>query len=135
MELKNMTKLILVRGLPGSGKSTLAKQIVGTKDDWVHIETDKFWKEDYSDFTFSKLKQAHQWCQAHTFNYLLDTINVVVSNTFTQRWEMESYFDMATKLGINPQIITCYGNFGSVHNVPEDVIIKMKNRFEHNIVF
>ena len=130
-----MRKLILVRGLPGSGKSTLAKQIAKSMENCYHMETDKFWAEDYSDFDLSKLKQAHQWCQAHTFDYLHDGFSVVVSNTFTQRWEMQPYFDMAIEFGINPQIITCYGNFGSVHNVPEDAIIKMKNRFEHNIVF
>jgi predicted kinase len=130
-----MRKLILVRGLPGSGKSTLANQIAKSMENCYHFETDKFWKEDYSDFDLSGLKQAHQWCQAHTFNTLHDNMSVVVSNTFTQRWELEPYFDMATEFGINPQIITCYGNFGSVHNVPEETLLKMKNRFEHNIVF
>ena len=36
--------------------------------------------------------------------------------------------------GIVPQIITCEGSFRNIHNVPEEVIEKMKARFEYNIL-
>jgi energy-coupling factor transporter ATP-binding protein EcfA2 len=135
-----MVKLILVRGLPGSGKSTLAKSL--TK--FTHIETDHYFaSEDGYKFDAPKIKAAHAWCQAETQRCLdlCDICNnfvvwpgVVVSNTFTQRWELEPYFEIAKSLNIVPQIITCYGNYGSGHDVSDDVLAKMKARFEHDIV-
>jgi hypothetical protein len=56
---------------------------------------------------------------------------IVVSNTFTQEWEMQSYFDMANEYGYKVFSIIVENRHGSqsVHNVPEETLIKMKNRF------
>ena len=120
-----MSGLILVRGLPGSGKSTLAKNLIGF---YLHLETDMFWGEDYK-FDASRLGAAHEWCRRETLERLAAGWGVVVSNTFTTLDEMRPYFKMAAELGIVPQVITCHGQFGSVHNVPAHTIEKMKARF------
>jgi len=129
-------KMILIRGLPGSGKSTLAESLT----DFIHMETDMYWKNDYSDFDVKELKAAHAWCQLETKRWLISLDShmytgpkkgVVISNTFTQKWEMDPYIKIAEEFGIVPQFITCQGNYGSVHNVPQDVIDKMYNRFEY----
>ena len=138
-----MPKLIIVRGLPGSGKSTLAKNM----SDYYHVETDQFWRNEEGEYKFdvTRLKEAHAWCQDKV-RKCLKSLNdssgllyhfdgVVVSNTFTQRWEMEPYFQIARDLNIEPQIITCQGNFGSIHDVPQEVLDKMKKRFEHDVAF
>lgn len=125
-------QLMLIRGLPGSGKTTLAKRIIYGKGTWKHIETDLYWGDDYR-FDITKIKQAHEWCQKHTKMHLNFGYNVIVSNTFTQRWELEPYLDIAKEYNIKPQIIIATGDFGSVHGVPQDVIQKMKDRFEWNI--
>ena len=122
-----MKNLILVRGLPGSGKSTVAKSLGG-----FHIETDMFWGLEYK-FDMSRIKEAHQWCQdmaKKAFN-LYD--KVVVSNTFTTAFELLPYFDIAKEVGIKPQVILCQGQFGNIHNVPEEVLAKMAGRFEYNV--
>ncbi len=101
-----MKELFLLRGLPGSGKSTLAKSIGGT---WV--EADHYFLNENGDYEFdaSKLKEAHRYCQ----NYVEDSMKfyigledtfispsrILVSNTFTQEWEMQPYFDLAEKYG------------------------------------
>ena len=57
---------------------------------------------------------------------------IVVSNTFTQEWEMKPYFEMAELYGYQVFSIVVENRHGGInqHNVPEDKIEQMKNRFE-----
>jgi tRNA uridine 5-carbamoylmethylation protein Kti12 len=129
-------ELILIRGTPGSGKSTLAKSL---SKDYIHLETDMFWGEKY-EFDVKRLGEAHEWCREQARSYLelimrypTVTRGVIVSNTFTTRWELGPYFDMAEDFGIIPQVILCQGNWKNVHDAPQEVIDKMKARFEYDI--
>ena len=122
-------KLLLIRGLPGSGKSTLAKNLIG----WYgHLETDQFWGKDYA-FDVTKLGEAHKWCQDETRKLLTRGFSPVVSNTFTTKKELQPYFDIAKEFGIIPTVILCQNSFGSVHNVPEETLKRMADRFEYDI--
>lgn len=129
-----MKKLFLVRGIPGSGKSTFAKELDG-----IHFETDNYFMVDGEyNFDSSKLKEAHQWCQNEVNNAMIlnhtAKINdrIVVSNTFTQEWEMKPYFEMAKEWGYTVFSIIVENRHGGVneHGVPEDKLEIMKNRFE-----
>jgi len=116
-------KLILVRGLPGSGKSTIAKTLTG----YVHVEADMYhYQDDKYCFKIENIKLSHEWCMAETENQLDAGKRVVVSNTFTQMWEMEPYFNM----GVETSVIVAHGSFKSIHNVPEEAIKRMADRFE-----
>lgn len=123
-----MRKLVLIRGLPGSGKSTMAKSL----KNFIHLETDQYWGPNY-EFDASKLGAAHSWCQEQTRKWLKDDFDVVVSNTFTTKKELRPYFAIAEEFGIKPSVYIAQGNFGNVHNVPEEVLFKMNARFEYNI--
>jgi predicted kinase len=126
--------LYIVRGVPGSGKSTFAKSLGGT-----HFETDKFFMVDGEyKFDGTKIKEAHKWCQdsvntAMLLNHTsgLNSI-IVVSNTFTQEWEMEPYFQMANYFDYKVFSIVVENRHGGInqHGVPEDKIQIMKDRFE-----
>lgn len=124
--------LYIIRGLPGSGKSTLAKNlyIFGLVD--YHFEADMYFIDAEGNYKFdpSKLKDAHAWCQEAVRGQIEGGDSVAVSNTFTQMWEMEPYLDMAKELGVKTSIITVEGNYGSIHNVPEEAITRMRNRWE-----
>jgi ABC-type phosphate/phosphonate transport system ATPase subunit len=129
-----MKTLYIVRGVPGSGKSTFAKSLGGT-----HFETDSYFMVDGEyKFDFTKLKEAHKWCQdsVNTAMILNHTTGlndiIVVSNTFTQEWEMQPYFDMSESWGYRVFSIIVENRHGGVneHGVPEDKIEIMKNRFE-----
>ena len=122
-----MAKLILVRGIPGSGKSTYAKKL-GLVN---HFEADMYFIKDGSyRFDPSQIKEAHEWCQSQTREAIKRGDSVVVSNTFTQHWEMKPYLDMAEELGIEVRVIRMTTDFGNIHGVPEVVIDNMKERFE-----
>jgi predicted kinase len=127
--------LYLVRGLPGSGKSTFAKTLGG-----IHIEADQYFVDVEGNYNFdgSKIKLAHEYCRTQTEAWMktdTDQVNVnkiVVSNTFTQEWEMEPYFELAKKYGYKVfSIIVENRHEGiNVHGVPEEKIEQMKNRFK-----
>jgi hypothetical protein len=55
-----------------------------------------------------------------------------VSNTFTQEWEMKPYFDLAKKYGYKVFTVIVENRHGgkNVHNVPDEALEKMRNRFE-----
>ncbi len=130
-----MKELFLLRGLPGSGKSTLAKSIIGG----VHYEADMYFMKDGEyQFDITLLKDAHQWCQNSIevimkgWGDVLPASKVIVSNTFTQEWEMKPYFELAEKYGYRVHSLIVENRHGGVneHGVPEDKLEIMKNRFE-----
>ena len=130
--------LTLVRGLPGSGKSTFANLITNK---FSICQADLFFydKEGNYNFDGSKLKLAHVWCFNQVRIRMEDNkLNpqfypeIVVSNTFTQEWEMLPYYDLAKKYGYRVHSLIVENRHGGVneHGVPEDKIKLMKNRFE-----
>ena len=119
-----MAQLVLIRGIPGSGKSTLAKTEFPNH---LHIECDMYFiKNGKFKYRAFEATDAHIWCKWHTETFLRAGRDVVVSNTFTEFWELEYY----VKLGYETKIIDAKGNFESIHNVPENIIHRMKRRFE-----
>lgn len=125
-------KMILIRGLPGSGKSTLAKMLVGPVTD--HYEADMYFvKDGVYKFDSSAIGDAHQWCQESVRRSLQRHRSVVVSNTFTQAWELEDYFIIAKFFGITPNIVKCQSNFGSIHSIPQEAYDRMASRWQEEV--
>lgn len=150
-----MTKeLILIRGLPGSGKSTLANKI----KEWAHSHdcSDYVYGDELMNFSHfeadmyhietlgsvggrqiteyrwkpENVAKAHLWCQNSTKEVLRLGGSVIVSNTFSRVWEMQPYIQMAREFGAKLTVLTCEGNYGSVHDVPPEVVDKMRARWE-----
>lgn len=134
-----MKLLYIVRGLPGSGKSTIAEKLAPK---WWVFEADQFFCdkdehgnpiEDTYSFDAKKIAFAHKDCQErvrHSMHRCVDDTTLVVSNTFTQKWEVKPYIELAKKYGYEVQIITVQSNFKNVHGVPQESIMRMKNRWE-----
>ena len=123
-----MSKLTLIRGLPGSGKSTMARKIA-IDTGALHVEAD-MWLDYSQPYTPEAAKRAHAICQSQARHGLIALDKVVVSNTFTRQWEMQPYLDMARHYGAQVEIITATGDYGSIHNVPDNVIQAMRERWE-----
>jgi predicted kinase len=134
-----MKELFLLRGLPGSGKSTLANSIAGS--DFLVCEADKYFydKEGNYNFDGSKLKDAHEFCRNTVETYMKDSLvndqfyrKIVVSNTFTQEWEMQTYYDLAEKYGYRVYSLVVENRHGGVneHGVPDDKLKQMRDRFQ-----
>jgi predicted kinase len=135
-----MKKLYILRGLPGSGKSTLANTIVDTI---AVCEADQYFVDkETGEYKFNpdEIKIAHQWCKDEVENrmkynqdtYGLDYSEIVVSNTFTQEWEMEPYFKLAEKYGYQVFSMIVENRHGGKnnHGVPDEKVEVMKNRFQ-----
>jgi predicted kinase len=124
-----MKELFILRGLPGAGKTTLAKSLGG-----MHIEADNYFMDgDEYKFDASKLKEAHAWCQNVVKVWILNSVpKITVSNTFTQEWEMQPYYDLAEKYGYRVYSLVVENRHGGVneHGVPEEKLVQMKKRFE-----
>lgn len=122
-------ELFLLRGLPGAGKSTLAKSLGGK-----HIEADMFFvKDGVYKFDATKIKDAHSWCTNMVGSWMTDDEDrIVVSNTFTQEWEMQWYYNWAKDFDYKVFSLVVENRHGgaNAHNVPVDTINRMKNRFE-----
>lgn len=135
-------KLFIIRGIPGSGKSTYVEEVLHPKfSNLVHIEADMYFynKDGEYEFDPSKLSEAHEWCYETAKHELLGLEhpdmpsrkrNVAVANTFTQKWEMEKYLELATYEGVEVKVIRLENRFENIHGVPEEAIKKMQDRFE-----
>ena len=124
-----MRQLVLLRGLPGAGKSTFANLLGG-----IHVEADQYFMQDGEyKFDASKLKQAHNWCKLRVEHSMEDGADkITVSNTFTQEWEMDAYFELAEKYGYQTFCLIVENRHDSknIHGCPDDKIEQMRNRFE-----
>ena len=135
--------LYLIRGLTGSGKSTLADMI--EEGLWLEhelaaltISTDDYWTKPDGKYRFdaSQLKKAHAYTQDTVRLHLKGLRHhvdvVIVHNTFSCNWEMKPYKDMAKEFGWSVFVIECQNDFGSTHDVPDEVRERMAERWERN---
>ena len=123
-----MSTLSIITGIPGSGKSTFAHKnfpgVLVLENDMFHTHNGKY------DFNASKQHAAVNWCFKATEFAMMNGMDVVVSNTFTQRRFVQPYADLAKKYGYEFKVYDMNGNFGDVHNVPKDVKDRMAKQFE-----
>ena len=129
-----MTQRILIMGLPGAGKSTLAKEIGG-----IVLEADQYFIDSRTrEYKFDpiKLKDAHNDCRTRCERWMESGYQIIVSNTFTQEWEMKPYYDLANRFGYRVFSLIVENRHGgkNIHNVPEDKLEQMKNRFEIKLI-
>ena len=54
----------------------------------------------------------------------------IIDNTNITNMEAAPYIWIAKKFGASIEIIRCWGKYKSTHNVPEEIIEKMRERME-----
>lgn len=128
--------IYIIRGLPGSGKSSLGKKlsnVVRAADDFFMVDGEYM-------FDPKLLGQAHAACFNNVENDLKTTGTAVVANTFTMRWEMEPYLQLADNEDARVVVIDTFDAGKSdeelarlnEHGVPAKSIAAMRARYEHN---
>lgn len=121
--------LYIVRGVSGAGKSSFGKTLNAIK-----IEADDYHINEKGEYDWKpeNVKAAHKWCQNKCEDLMKDSSHIAICNTFTQEWEMEPYFELAKKYNYQVFTVIVENRHGgkNIHNVPEETLEKMKNRFE-----
>lgn len=135
--------LYIFRGLPGAGKTTRARALAEEIEAYPVSADDHFVGEDgVYRFDGNKLTAAHAECQEKARSCLMQGLDVVVHNTFTQGWELTPYVIMAEKFGAKMEILSIFDGglddaalaARNVHNVPEANIAAMRARWEFDII-
>lgn len=124
-----MKTLYIVRGVPGSGKSTWVRNNLHIKA----FEADDFFMRDgVYRYIPDMVPRAHEFCKRRCENAMKEGQEIIaVANTFTRKWEYSKYIELAEKYGYEIVIHVCKGNYKNIHNVPDDAIAKMRERFEY----
>jgi predicted kinase len=126
--------LIILRGIPGSGKNSFA-ELLNTKaicsaDDW-HTHKGKY------NWLPQNVSVAHEWCQRKCRRFMKKQAErIVIANTNTTERELQPYLDLARQFGYKIYSVIIENRHGSanIHNVPDETLEKMKNRFKDNIL-
>ena len=158
--------LFLIRGLPGSGKDTLAARLKGpglapssivrihSADDFFMSHNQNWTKHPFEtvgprhrrratppttyNFDPKKLPQAHKACQEDCDASLEDGYDVAICNTFSCRWELQPYLDLAKKHDATVIVMDLF-DAGltdeelaerNTHGVPVESIAAMRRRWE-----
>ena len=127
--------LIILRGLPGSGKTSFAKYMFSNNV----FEADQYFVDSDGNYNFdaTKLHAAHLDCQKRVEDLMKMSettqygSEIVVSNTSTTEKELKPYYDLAEKYDYKVVSLIVENRHGSknVHNVPDEKLEQMKNRF------
>lgn len=111
------------------------------EDSYPVYSADDFFEDVHGNYNFdaSKLREAHAMCQKNTELAMAKAVKneyefekIFVANTFTRKWEMDVYYELAEKYGFKVYSIIVENRHGSsnMHEVPEEQVQRMKDRFE-----
>lgn len=92
-----------------------------------------FMRDGEYKFCPDKIKMAHEWCRVQVMHSMIcEMPKIVVSNTFTQKWEMDAYYELAKQYGYQVHSLIVENRHGGVneHGVSEEKLEVMRNRFE-----
>lgn len=126
--------LILLRGLPGAGKSTFAK-LISENGKYPVFSVDDYFTDHLGryQFIYSENHLAYAQCQSLTERAIQQGLEkIIVHNTFTMRWELEPYFNLAKKYHCKLFVLTVenYHQNKNIHDIPQEHLVKMADKYE-----
>ena len=127
--------IIILRGISGCGKTSLAellvnKEFICTADDY-HIKNGKYeWKQENANL-------AHLKCQKKCENLMKASApKIIIANTSSTEKELKPYYDLAYKYNYKVfcAIVENRHSGKNIHNVPQEIINKMIERFSIKLI-
>jgi len=134
--------MFLVRGLPSSGKSTLAGGLLWLGEEPRIFEADTYFYID-GKYVFDpkKLPAAHADCRQRVEHAAeFSSADLVVANTFTQRWEMQPYIELSSLFKLGLIVIDLFDGGcddqtlfeRNKHGVPIEAFARSRKNYEHD---
>ena len=123
-----MKKLYVFRGLPGSGKSTLAAKVAA-----LVVEPDMFRYNSEHEYVFDSDKNDEVHRRAELlllFAMNLEMPCLAIAATHVKPDHFWRYVSMGHDHGYEVTVVECYGQYGSIHSVPDRTMRKMEAEFE-----
>lgn len=133
-----MKTLIIIRGMPGAGKSTLAQKLKLFSLDGVICEADQFFTDTKGKYHYIPhlVPSAHEWCRRKVITAMEQGVEtIIVSNTTTTQDRVKPYLELAQAFGYQVQQIVVFGDFGSIHNVPDETMDKMRQQLVSSLTY
>lgn len=128
--------LYILRGVPGTGKTTRALELCKQLD--LVVEADQF-PHRYIRHqgvlmglnpTVSNA-DAHAWANGVLKSLLaMHLPKVAIANTMCKREWVQPFIMLADRYGYQPVVVDCTTEYGSIHNVPDEVMNRMRETWE-----
>lgn len=131
--------LILLRGLPGSGKTTLAA-LLSEQGTYPVFSVDDYFTDPATGayhFEFKNNHLAYRQCEERTRSAMQqEKPKIILHNTFTIGWELETYFKLAAEFSYTVFVCTVenYHGHANVHHIPGEQIAKMAEKYKVKLV-
>lgn len=124
--------LMILQGVPGSGKSAFARKLMTKTINAVIVSTDEWHHDLTGKYTFNRDKIAafHQAAQQKCRVLLKLGCAVILDNTNILNAHIKPYVQMAVEMGVAVKFCRLEGNFESSHNVPPEIIKRMRETME-----
>lgn len=113
----------------GSQSITVKGDVICCADDYFIVYND----EGVYKFDKSKLGDAHAWCKHRCETAMMvETPKIIIANTNTTESEFQPYIRLAETYGYDVHSIIIENRHGNsnIHNVPNETLEKMRNRFK-----
>ena len=133
-----MKKLTIIRGVSGSGKTTVAREFAKGVSG-ICLAADDYFYDMYGGYHFDvdQLGAAHKWCQEECERAMKSSYidNVIIHNTNTSEKELKPYLELAEEFNFKVISLIVENRHGgeSVHDVPEETLVRQEARLRNSI--
>jgi tRNA uridine 5-carbamoylmethylation protein Kti12 len=132
--------VFILRGVPGNGKSTLAETLSYMPENFnksvICCADDYFMKDGKYVFNQNEIGNAHAFCKRKFNEAIANKVEyVIVANTSTKASDVNYYRNIAIENRYICYVLTVenWHDGKNEHNVPEDVLVKMRDQLKNSI--
>lgn len=133
--------VIILRGVPGNGKSTLADLLATLSNGSQTAKiccADNYFIDDEGHYNYKKdeIGNAHAYCKRQFMMALEQKTDlIIVANTSTRESDVNYYRNIAIENRYMCFVLTVenWHDGKNTHNVPDDVLVKMRDQLRNSI--
>lgn len=120
--------ITIIRGLPGSGKSTLGRRI-SAESGAVLLEQDMF-RIRNGEYVFKSEDKVKEAFLGTIRQFAQFDADIVITGVFATSKSIDEVLKSCRRPNKVVRVIHCANDFGTTHEVPEEVIRSMRDSWE-----